>query len=69
MDKEFDFISKLFNVAVGNPREVEQTLDYLFKKAIFSSFEDKYYKDYLAQQKIIYRVFRNPQGKHKVERR
>ena len=66
MEKEFDFIEELFKVARIAPESVEKQLDELYKMRILSAYENDRYEDYLTQQKLLFRVYRNSEGKHKV---
>ena len=66
MAKEFDFMEELYKLVGECPVNIEHQLDQQFKLAIFSAYEDEKYKDLLTQYKLIWKVYRNSEGKHKV---
>ena len=66
MEKEFNFMDELYKLVGDVPANVEYELDQQFKRAIFSPYVDGRYKELLTQYKLIWKVYRNSEGKHKV---
>jgi hypothetical protein len=69
MDKEFDFIDELFKLVKQSPESIEKQLDKYYETAFLSAYDNDRYENYLTQQKILFRVYRNSKGKHKVIKR
>lgn len=66
MSESYNFLDELYKLVYADPVNVIYQLDEQFKRAVFSTYEDEKYQDLLAQYKVIYKVYRNSEGKHKV---